>query len=182
MRSAATTSSSWRGRSGAKATQNSIGVASSVPSTRPTTSIRRTFYLLGVTGLTTADVRERVAAGKVNKFDDSSSRSLGEIIRSNVFTRFNALIAVLALVVLVIGSPRDALFAAVMVLNAIIGIAQARRSKATLDRLSVVAAPRLTVIRDGERAVVGREEVVLDDVVLLAPGYQLVVDGSIVEA
>jgi cation-transporting P-type ATPase E len=135
-----------------------------------------------VTGLTTAEVDERVAAGKVNKVDDSSSRSLGEIIRSNVFTRFNALITVLAVVVLVIGSPRDALFAAVMVLNAIIGIAQELRSKATLDRLSVVAAPRLTVIRDGERAVVGREEVVLDDVVLLAPGDQFVVDGSIVEA
>ena len=83
---------------------------------------------------------------------------------------------------LVIGSPRDALFAAVMVINAVIGIAQELRSKATLDRLSVVAAPRLTVIRNGERAVVGREDVVLDDVVLLAPGDQLVVDGSIVEA
>ena len=116
-------------------------------------------------GLTTAEVSERVAAGKVNKVDDSSSRSLGEIIRSNVFTRFNALITVLAVVVLVIGSPRDALFAAVMVFNAVIGIAQELRSKATLDRLSVVAAPRLTVIRNGERVVVGREEVVLDDVV-----------------
>ena len=135
-----------------------------------------------IEGLTTAEVNERVAAGKVNKVDDSSSRSLGEIIRSNVFTRFNALIAVLAVVVLVIGSPRDALFAAVMVFNAVIGIAQELRSKATLDRLSVVAAPRLTVIRNGERAVVGREEVVLDDVVVLAPGDQLVVDGLILEA
>ena len=96
-----------------------------------------------IEGLSTAEVSERVAAGKVNKVDDSSSRSLGEIIRGNVFTRFNALITVLAVVVLVIGVARDALFAAVMVINAVIGIAQELRSKATLDRLSVVrrAAP-----------------------------------------
>jgi cation-transporting P-type ATPase E len=137
---------------------------------------------VGETGLSTADVAERVAAGKVNRVDDSSSRSLGDIIRSNVFTRFNALITILAVIVLVVGEPRDALFAAVMVFNAAIGIAQELRSKATLDKLSVVAAPRLTVIRDGARTVVDRESVVIDDLVLLAPGDQLVVDGSIIEA
>ena len=134
------------------------------------------------TGLRAAEVAERVAAGKVNRVDDSSSRSLGDIVRSNVLTRFNALISVLAVVVLVVGSPRDALFAVVMVFNAVIGIAQELRSKRTLDRLSVVAAPRLTVVRDGAPTVVDRTAVVLDDVVVLAPGDQLVVDGTIVEA
>jgi cation-transporting ATPase E len=133
-----------------------------------------------VVGLTASEVAERHAAGQVNRVDDSSSRSLGEIVRSNVLTRFNALIAALAVVVLVVGSPRDALFAVVMVSNAIIGIAQELRSKRTLDALSVVAAPRLTVIRDGAPTVVGRHEVVLDDLVVLAPGDQLVVDGNIV--
>ncbi|HEU4841487.1 MAG TPA: HAD-IC family P-type ATPase, partial [Ilumatobacteraceae bacterium] len=133
-------------------------------------------------GLTSDAVAERVAAGKVNRVDDSSSRSLGEIVRSNVLTRFNALITVLAVVVLVVGEPRDVLFAIVMVFNAVIGIAQELRSKRTLDRLSVVAAPRLTVVRDGRPVVVERTQVVLDDVVVLAPGDQLVVDGSIIEA
>jgi cation-transporting P-type ATPase E len=133
------------------------------------------------TGLSTAEVALRVADGRVNRVDDSSSRSLRDIIRSNVFTRFNALITGLTAVVLVVGEPRDALFALVMVFNALIGIAQELRSKRTLDRLSVVAAPRLTVIRDGVRAVVDRDAVVMDDVVVLAPGDQLVVDGSIIE-
>ena len=134
------------------------------------------------TGLRAAEVAERVAAGKVNHVDDSSSRSLGDIVRSNVLTRFNALISALAVVVLVVGSPRDALFAVVMVFNAVIGIAQELRSKRTLDRLSVIAAPRLTVVRDGAPTVVDRTAVVLDDVVVLAPGDQLVVDGTIGEA
>ena len=129
-----------------------------------------------------AEVAERVAAGKVNRVDDSSSRSLGDIVRSNVLTRFNALISVLAVVVLVVGSPRDALFVVVMVFNAVIGIAQELRSKRTLDRLSVVAAPRLTVVRDGAPTVVDRTAVVLDDVVVLAPGDQLVVDGTILDS
>jgi cation-transporting ATPase E len=133
-------------------------------------------------GLTAQEVAERVAAGSVNRVDDSSSRSVGEIVRSNVLTRFNALIAALAVVVLVVGSPRDALFAAVMVINAIIGIAQELRSKRTLDALSVIAAPQLTVVRDGAPTVVGRQDVVLDDLVVLAPGDQLVVDGTIVSS
>jgi cation-transporting ATPase E len=133
-------------------------------------------------GLTAREVADRVVAGQVNRVDDSSSRSFGEIVRSNVLTRFNALITALAVVVLVVGELRDVLFAVVMVFNALVGIAQELRSKRTLDRLSVVAAPRLTVIRDGEPAIVERTAVVLDDLVVLAPGDQLVVDGSIIEA
>jgi cation-transporting ATPase E len=105
-------------------------------------------------GLTAREVADRVVAGQVNRVDDSSSRSFGEIVRSNVLTRFNALITALAVVVLVVGELRDVLFAVVMVFNALVGIAQELRSKRTLDRLSVVAAPRLTVIRDGEPAIV----------------------------
>lgn len=133
-------------------------------------------------GLTASEVATRVAAGQVNRVDDSSSRSVADIVRANVLTRFNAVVAVLAAVVLTVGSPRDALFALVMVLNAVIGIAQELRSKRTLDRLSVVAAPRITVIRDGGHSIVDRRDVVVDDIVALAPGDQLVVDGTIVEA
>ena len=152
----ATMSSSWRwGSGGERRPRTRAGwrrrCRGPGPQRPPSEPI--TFY--GVTrgrDSTTAEVAERVAAGKVNQVDDSSSRSLGEIVRSNVFTRFNALDRRA-------GrrrargrrQPRDALFAVVMVLNAVIGIVQELRSKATLDRLSVVAAPRLTVVRDGER-------------------------------
>jgi cation-transporting ATPase E len=137
---------------------------------------------MSASGLTAAEVAARVAEGKVNRVVDASSRSVGEIVRSNVATRFNALIAGLAVVVLVVGSPRDALFALVMVYNAAIGITQELRSKRTLDALSVVAAPRLTVLRDGRATEIARQEVVLDDVIVLGPGDQLVVDGTIVES
>lgn len=83
---------------------------------------------------------------------------------------------------LVVGDVRDALFAGVMISNAVIGIAQELRSKATLDRLTLVAAPQLTVLRQDGTATVTPEEVVLDDLVQLAPGDQIVVDGSIVDA
>lgn len=131
-------------------------------------------------GLTAAEVAERVGRGQVNHVDDSSSRSLGEIVRANVLTRFNAIVGALAAVIIVVGDLRDALFAGVMVSNAVIGIAQELRSKATLDRLTLVAAPRLTAIRDGARVEVGRDDLVLDDLLVLSPGDQIVVDGAIV--
>ncbi|MEQ9163002.1 MAG: HAD-IC family P-type ATPase, partial [Ilumatobacter fluminis] len=95
-------------------------------------------------------------------------------------TRFDAIVGALAAVIIVVGDVRDALFAGVMVSNAVIGIAQELRSKATLDRLTLVAAPRLTAIRDDARVEVGRDDLVLDDLLVLSPGDQVVVDGAIV--
>jgi cation-transporting ATPase E len=132
-----------------------------------------------ITGLTGAEVAERRAQGQVNHVDDRSSRTIGEIVRANVFTRFNAIVGVLAVVIVVVGDLRDALFAGVMVSNAVIGIAQELRSKATLDRLTLVAAPKLTVIRDGEPSVVEPDDIVLDDHLVIGPGDQIVVDGTI---
>ena len=131
-------------------------------------------------GLTSAEVTDRIERGLVNHVDDSSSRSIGEIVRANVFTRFNAIVGALAIVIVIVGDLRDALFAGVMVSNAVIGIAQELRSKATLDRLTLVAAPRLTAVRDGVATDVARDDVVLDDLLMLAPGDQIVVDGPIV--
>jgi cation-transporting ATPase E len=135
-----------------------------------------------VGGLTSAQVAERVSEGKVNRVDERSSRTLGEIVRANVFTRFNAIIAVLVGVVVVVGDPRDALFGVVMVLNAAIGVVQEWRAKSTLDRLSLLSAPRVTVWRDGVRQQVPSGDVVLDDTVELAPGDQIVVDGDLERA
>ncbi len=133
-------------------------------------------------GLTATEVSDRQADGRANEVDDRSSRSLRDIVRSNVLTRFNAIVAGLALVILVVGDVRDALFAGVMISNAVIGIAQELRSKATLDRLSLVAAPRLVVIRDGEETTVESSQIVLDDLVIVTPGDQIVVDGTIVDS
>jgi cation-transporting ATPase E len=137
---------------------------------------------IDLSGLSAEQVAERRADGRVNIVDDSSSRSLGEIARSNIVTRFNAIVAALAIVVLVVGDVRDALFALVMVSNAVIGIGQELRSKATLDRLSLVAAPRLTAVRDGVEMVIDRADVVLDDLLVVASGDQIVVDGVTVSS
>jgi cation-transporting ATPase E len=101
--------------------------------------------------LTDAEVAERVAAGQVNVVEAVESRSVASILRGNILTRFNAIISVLLVIILVFGDLADAMFGLVMIANAAIGIVQELRAKVTLDRLTVVAAPKATVRRvDGE--------------------------------
>ena len=133
-------------------------------------------------GLDAAEVAQRTAQGKVNRTDDRSSRTVGEIVRANVLTRFNALIAALMGVVLALGEWRDALFGFVMVLNIGVGIFQEWRAKTTLDRLSLVSAAKVAVWRDGKRQEIASGDVVVDDVFALAPGDQVVVDGEVLES
>ena len=133
-------------------------------------------------GLTTAQVAERVAAGLANVDESSVGRSTGQIVRANVFTYFNGLIATLTVLVLIFGSPADALFGIIAVINIVIGVVQELRAKKTLDALAVLNAPRARVLRDGATAEVEVTAVVRDDVLLLAPGDQVVVDGEVVEA
>jgi cation-transporting ATPase E len=132
-------------------------------------------------GLTAAQVAEREAAGQVNHVDEHTSRTIGEIVRANVLTRFNAILAVLAVAVLATGRVGDALFAIVLVINALIGIGQEVRAKRTLDRLAVLHAPTARVVRDGEVSEVGLGEIVLGDVILLATGDQVPADGEVLE-
>jgi hypothetical protein len=103
-------------------------------------------------------------------------------VRANVLTRFNAILGTLLAVVLLIGAYRDALFGIVLVSNALIGIVQEVRAKHTLDRLTVLSAPRATVIRTGHARQVPVEEIVLDDVVELHPGDQVPVDGTVLSS
>ena len=132
-------------------------------------------------GLTAAQVAERVAAGKVNRVDKQTSRPLSAIIRSNVFTRFNAILGVLFVAVLAVGSPADALFGLVVVWNALIGIVQELRAKRTLDRLAVLNAPSARVVRDGADQEIALDDVVLDDVLRLQTGDQVLADGTVLE-
>jgi cation-transporting P-type ATPase E len=132
-------------------------------------------------GLTTAEVATRVANAQVNRTDDRSSRTLGDIVRANVLTRFNAIVATLGAIVLVLGDPRDALFALVMVSNAVIGTAQEWRSKRTLDRLSLVSTPSVRVWRDAAPIDLAPSELVIDDVFELTAGDQIAVDAAVVQ-
>jgi len=133
-------------------------------------------------GLTTAQVAERVARGEVNDVPVRSSRSMAEIVRANVFTRFNAIIGGLFLVILVVGPIQDGLFGFVIVANTAIGVIQEWRAKKTLDSLAVIGEARPTVRRDGAAVPVSTSQIVLDDVIELGPGDKVVVDGEVVEA
>ncbi|MGW2619974.1 HAD-IC family P-type ATPase [Streptomyces sp. NPDC001500] len=134
------------------------------------------------TGLTAAEVADRVARGQVNDVPARSSRSVGEIVRANVFTRFNAIIGVLWLVMLAVAPIQDSLFGFVILANTGIGIVQEWRAKQTLDSLAVVGEARPTVRRDGTPVQLSTSELVLDDLIEIGPGDKIAVDGTCVEA
>ncbi|WP_330339243.1 HAD-IC family P-type ATPase [Streptomyces sp. NBC_00557] len=133
-------------------------------------------------GLTAAEVAERRARGQVNDVPVRSSRSLGEIVRANVFTRFNAIIGVLWLVMLFVAPIQDSLFGFVILANTGIGIVQEWRAKQTLDALAVIGEARPTVRRDGTALPVAVHEIVLGDLIEVGPGDKVVVDGVCAEA
>ncbi|CAL9489977.1 HAD-IC family P-type ATPase [Streptomyces sp. enrichment culture] len=134
------------------------------------------------TGLTAAGVAERIARGQVNDVPVRSSRSLADIVRANVFTRFNAIIGVLWVIMLFVAPIQDSLFGFVILANTGIGIIQEWRAKKTLDSLAVIGEARPTVRRDGRPTEVSTSEIVLDDVIEIGPGDKAVVDGVCVEA
>ncbi|MFC9976258.1 HAD-IC family P-type ATPase [Spirillospora sp. NPDC127200] len=133
----------------------------------------------GPRGLTDAQVRERVAAGQTNDVPHRSSRSVGEIVRANVFTRFNALIGSLFVLVMIFGQWQDGLFGGIIVANSAIGVVQELRAKRTLDRLAVIGETPVRVLRDGAERQVAQQEVVLGDLILLGNGDKIVVDGTV---
>jgi cation-transporting ATPase E len=138
--------------------------------------------VMATAGLTTAQVAQRVAVGQVNTPPARSSRSVIQILRANLLTRFNALIGALAALILIFGHPIDALFGLVVVFNSAIGVVQEVRAKRTLDRLAVLARAPVRVRRDGREHLVEQDRVVLDDLILLGPGDKVPVDGEVVAA
>ncbi|WP_210582153.1 HAD-IC family P-type ATPase [Streptomyces sp. GESEQ-4] len=137
---------------------------------------------VAVTGLTAAEVAERVARGEVNDVPVRSSRSTVDIVRANVFTRFNAIIGVLWVIMLFVAPIQDSLFGFVILANTGIGIIQEWRAKKTLDSLAVIGEARPTVRRDGVAVEVSTSDIVLDDLIEIGPGDKAVVDGVCVEA
>ena len=134
------------------------------------------------TGLTAAEVQERVARGQTNDTGERTSRKLSEIVRANVFTRFNAILGAAVAVILVIGPIQDATVALLLVANSGIGIFQEVRAKRMLDALAVQNAAAARVVRDGELQEVVTEGVVLDDLVDVRAGDQIPCDGVVVSA
>ena len=133
-----------------------------------------------ISGLTTAQVEERVAKGLINDVPDAPVRSLAEIVKANVLTPVNGIITTLLVLILIAGYPADALFAGVVVSNSVIGIAQELQARRTLNALAVLSAPKARVRRNGETSEIGISGVVADDVLELAPGDQVVVDGEVI--
>ena len=125
-------------------------------------------------GLSAAEVAQRVAEGQVNDVPSAPTRTIGQIVRSNLLTRFNLLLGSLLVVILIVGPLQDALFGLVIVANTLVGIVQEVRAKRTLDRLEVVNAPRARVVRDGQVGELAVGQVVLDDVLEAAAGDQVV--------
>src|SRR5215472_4228211 len=130
-------------------------------------------------GLTSAQVAERVAAGETNDTGRRTSRPVSDIVRANVLTRFNAIVGALAAVVLVTGHPQDALFGLVIVANTGIGVVQELRAKRTLDRLAVLGEEPVRVVRDGAETALRPQDIVLGDLILLGPGDRVMVDGKV---
>jgi cation-transporting ATPase E/undecaprenyl-diphosphatase len=128
-------------------------------------------------GLTEAEAAGRTARGLANTVKDVSSRSLGDILKANLLTRFNALLGSMLVVILVVGPLQDAIFGLILLANALIGIGQELRAKVTLDRLAVLAARQATVVRDGNERKIGVGAVVEGDLVLMESGDEAVVDG-----
>ena len=115
----------------------------------------------GPDGLTADEAAQRVRAGQVNSADERTSRTLTEILKANLLTRFNAILGAAFVLILIFGEGQDALFGIVLIFNVLIGVVQEYRAKRTLDKLAVLNAPRARVVRDGALREVPVTEVVL---------------------
>lgn len=135
----------------------------------------------GIKGLTSEEVRAAQAAGKVNADAMVKTRSYGSIFRSNICTLFNLINVILAVLVFLTGSYKNMLFMLVIVINTIIGIVQEIRSKITTDRLSIVVAANVEVMRGGKLQKIPIDELVLGDVMRLGRGNQIPTDSVVLE-
>lgn len=131
-------------------------------------------------GLTSEEVRSQTDAGRVNRKVDSSTKSVGDIVRSNVCTYFNLIFLVFAVMLMFVGAWRQMLFLIVIVCNTAIGIIQEVHSKKVLDNLNILSASKIKVLRDGGIKEVMSEELVLGDIVYLEAGNQIPADGVVV--
>lgn len=134
-----------------------------------------------LTGLTDEQVNERIEQGKVNADENPNTRTYKQIVRENTLTFFNFLNLVLLILVLMVGSYKNAFFVGIIIINTLIGIAQEIRAKKTIDKLAILTAKKSIVIREGKKWTVPTEELVLDDLVCLKTGDQVPADAKVLE-
>lgn len=132
-------------------------------------------------GLSAAEVEERIAAGHFNAPVESPSKTTGQIIAGNVFTYFNLIFSILAVLLIIVGSYKDLSFLPIIIINSLIGIIQELRSKATLEKLNVLNAPSAKVIRDGVEQSIPSDQLVIDDVIVFRAGDQIPADAIVIE-
>ncbi len=157
------------------------GVDSATRSTRPGDgSATATLPVVQESGLSVDEVRRRVEQGQSNAVDTATSRSLGKILRSHVFTLFNAIIGVAMVMVLLTGSWKDAVFGLVILINTGIGVFTELKAKRTLDRLSILVSSKPMVRRDGQDVAVAHDQIVLGDLLWVQSGEQVPADGEVV--
>ena len=134
-----------------------------------------------LTGLTDEQVNERIEQGKVNADENPNTRTYKQIVRENTLTFFNFLNLVLLILVLMVGSYKNAFFVGIIIINTLIGIAQEIRAKKTIDKLAILTAKKSIVIREGKKWTVPTEDLVLDDLVCLKTGDQVPADAKVLE-
>mgnify|MGYP000155581533 CR=1 FL=1 len=130
-------------------------------------------------GLTAQQVQEHRLHGWVNRAVDPPSKTTKEIVHENVFTYFNLIFLVLAILLCLVGSFRNLTFLPVIIANTLIGIIQEVRAKKVLDNLTMLNAPKATVVRDGKRSLIDAEELVVDDIVIFKAGAQVCADAQV---
>ena len=130
-------------------------------------------------GLTSQQVQEHRLHGWINRSVEPPSKTTKEIIHENVFTYFNLIFAILAVLLILVGSFRDLTFLPVIIANSLIGIIQEIRAKQVLDKLTMLNAPHATVVRDGRKSVIDAEDLVLDDIVIFKAGIQVCADAVV---
>ncbi|MCL2365898.1 MAG: HAD-IC family P-type ATPase [Oscillospiraceae bacterium] len=131
-------------------------------------------------GLTTQQAKERLENGYANTKPDSAEKTVGQIFKDNIFTYLNLVLTILGLCIVLVGSYQNLVFMPVVFINTTIGIIQELRSKRALAKLSFIAAPNATVIRDGVRMTIPTDETVLDDIAIFTAGQQIYADAVVI--
>lgn len=132
-------------------------------------------------GLSKDEVDKRIKEGNYNKAIDSVSKTTQEIVIDNVFTFFNLLNLILAILIIIVKSYENALFMGIVISNTVIGIIQEVRAKKTIDKLSLVSAPKAKVIRESKEVEVNTEDIVLDDIIKFSSGDEISVDSIVLQ-
>lgn len=144
---------------------------------RPTTRYKADVNV----GLTAAQVEEYRKNGWDNRSVEPPSKTTAEIVKSNVFTYFNLIFTLIAVLLIIVGSFRDLTFLPIIIANTLIGIIQEMNAKKTLEKLSVLNAPKARAVRDRKVKLIPAEQLVLDDIVIFAAGNQICADAVVLD-